>query len=105
MFEIVDNEVSGPIIKVIGVGGAGGNAVNHMIDQGVQGVEFIAVNTDAQALLMTDADVKLQVDKGLKPFITALEKANYDITDQFGPLRLGTKKPFLLCNPCTKAPA
>src|ERR1043166_5188491 len=48
MFEIVDSEVSAPIIKVIGVGGAGGHAVNDMIDQGVQGVEFIAVSTDAQ---------------------------------------------------------
>jgi cell division protein FtsZ len=50
MFEIVDSQASGPIIKVIGVGGAGGNAVNHMIEQGVEGVEFIAVNTDAQVL-------------------------------------------------------
>src|SRR5256885_11359879 len=50
MFEIVDSQATGPIIKVIGVGGAGGNAVNHMIDQGVEGVEFIAVNTDAQVL-------------------------------------------------------
>ena len=50
MFEIVDSEATGPVIKVIGVGGAGGNAVNHMIEQGVEGVEFIAVNTDAQVL-------------------------------------------------------
>src|SRR3954465_13800338 len=50
MFEIVDSQVSGPVIKVIGVGGAGGNAINHMIEQAVHGVEFIAVNTDAQVL-------------------------------------------------------
>ena len=50
MFEIVDSQAAGPIIKVIGVGGAGGNAVNHMIEEGVEGVEFIAVNTDAQVL-------------------------------------------------------
>ena len=50
MFEIVDSQATGPIIKVIGVGGAGGNAVNHMIEQGVEGVEFIAINTDAQVL-------------------------------------------------------
>ena len=50
MFEIVDSQAAGPVIKVIGVGGAGGNAVNHMIEQGVEGVEFIAVNTDAQVL-------------------------------------------------------
>ena len=50
MFEIVESQATGPVIKVIGVGGAGGNAVNHMIEQCVQGVEFIAVNTDAQVL-------------------------------------------------------
>jgi cell division protein FtsZ len=50
MFEIVDSQTAGPVIKVVGVGGAGGNAVNHMIEQGVEGVEFIAVNTDAQVL-------------------------------------------------------
>src|SRR4051812_4444211 len=61
MFEIVDSEVSGPIIKVIGVGGAGGNAVNHMIDQGVQGVEFIAVNTDAQVLSRNKAANQIQL--------------------------------------------
>src|SRR2546422_7512234 len=49
------------VIKVVGVGGGGSNAVNRMVDAGLTGCEFIAVNTDAQALLMTDADVKLQV--------------------------------------------
>ena len=49
------------LIKVVGVGGGGTNAVNRMVDAGLSGVEFIAVNTDAQALLMTDADVKIQV--------------------------------------------
>ena len=61
MFEIVDNQATGPIIKVIGVGGAGGNAVNHMIEQGVQGVEFIAVNTDAQVLSRNKARNQLQL--------------------------------------------
>ena len=46
------------VIKVVGVGGGGTNAVNRMVDAGLKGVEFIAVNTDAQALLMCDADVK-----------------------------------------------
>nr|PZN01994.1 MAG: cell division protein FtsZ [Pseudomonadota bacterium] len=50
MFEILDTEQSGTVIKVIGVGGAGGNAINHMIRNGVTGVDFIAANTDAQAL-------------------------------------------------------
>jgi cell division protein FtsZ len=49
------------VLKVAGVGGGGTNAVNRMVDAGLAGVEFIAVNTDAQALLMTDADVKIQI--------------------------------------------
>jgi cell division protein FtsZ len=57
------------VIKVVGVGGGGTNAVNRMIDAGLSGVEFIATNTDAQALQMTDADIKLnigsQITKGL----------------------------------------
>src|SRR5436305_3661162 len=61
MFEIVDSQVAGPVIKVIGVGGAGGNAVNHMIEQGVEGVEFIAVNTDAQVLSRNKARNQIQL--------------------------------------------
>lgn len=53
------------IIKVVGVGGGGVNAVNRMIDRGLRGVEFIAINTDAQALLVSDADVKLDVGREL----------------------------------------
>jgi cell division protein FtsZ len=53
------------VIKVVGIGGGGVNAVNRMIDAGLKGVEFIAVNTDAQALLMSDADVKLDVGREL----------------------------------------
>ena len=49
------------VIKVVGIGGGGSNAVNRMVDAGLKGVEFIAVNTDAQALLMCDADVKLHI--------------------------------------------
>ena len=49
------------IIKVVGVGGGGVNALNRMIQSGLRGVEFVAVNTDAQALLMSDADVKLDI--------------------------------------------
>ena len=61
MFEIVDNQAAGPIIRVIGVGGAGGNAINHMIEQGVEGVEFIAVNTDAQVLARNSARNQIQL--------------------------------------------
>jgi cell division protein FtsZ len=63
MLDQVQNYLA--VIKVIGVGGGGCNAVNRMIDTGLKGVEFIAVNTDAQALLMSDADVKLDVGRQL----------------------------------------
>src|SRR6266404_1101989 len=49
------------VIRVVGAGGGGTNAVNRMVDAGLSGVEFIAVNTDAQALMMCDADVKLHI--------------------------------------------
>jgi cell division protein FtsZ len=65
-FEMIENEVEGAVIKVIGVGGAGGNAVNHMINRGVQGVEFIALNTDKQALRRSLAERTIQLgDMGL----------------------------------------
>lgn len=53
------------VIKVVGIGGGGVNAVNRMIDAGLKGVEFVAINTDAQALLMSDADVKLDIGRDL----------------------------------------
>jgi cell division protein FtsZ len=69
MFEILDNQTQEAVIKVIGVGGCGGNAVEHMIASGVQGVEFICANTDAQALKRTEVKHTLQlgsnVTKGL----------------------------------------
>ncbi|MCC6878762.1 MAG: cell division protein FtsZ [Rhodocyclaceae bacterium] len=65
MFEIIDKEPSGTVIKVVGVGGAGGNAVDHMIREGVQGVAFSCANTDAQALNRSDAHRKLQFGPGL----------------------------------------
>ena len=61
MFEIVNEQAAGPVIKVIGVGGAGGNAVDHMIEQGVEGVEFFAVNTDAQVLARNRARNQIQL--------------------------------------------
>ena len=61
MFEIVNEQSAGPVIKVIGVGGAGGNAVDHMIEQGVEGVEFFAVNTDAQVLARSKARNQIQL--------------------------------------------
>ncbi|MTB25470.1 MAG: cell division protein FtsZ, partial [Actinobacteria bacterium] len=53
------------VIKVVGIGGGGVNAVNRMIEAGLKGVEFIAINTDAQQLIMSDADVKLDIGREL----------------------------------------
>ena len=61
MFEIVNEQAHGPLIRVVGVGGAGGNAVNHMIEKGVSMVEFIAVNTDAQVLARNQARNQIQI--------------------------------------------
>ena len=69
MFEIIDNVAQSAVIKVIGVGGGGGNAVQHMIKNTIDGVEFICANTDAQALDKMDTKLNLQlggdVTKGL----------------------------------------
>jgi cell division protein FtsZ len=61
MFELLEAQSQDAIIKVVGVGGCGGNAVDHMIEQGVQGVEFIVINTDAQALKRSKATTQLQI--------------------------------------------
>ena len=75
------------IIKVVGIGGGGVNAVNRMIEVGLKGVEFIAINTDAQALLMSDADVKLDIGRELTRGLGA--GANPEVGDagRRGPLR------------------
>ena len=71
-FEMLDNNDNGTVIKVVGVGGAGGNAVAHMIRSGINGVDFICCNTDAQALFATDAPVQIRLGRtglgaGAKP--------------------------------------
>ncbi len=87
-FEMLETETKGTVIKVVGVGGAGGNAVAHMITRGVQGVDFIAANTDAQALIRTAAPVQIQLGKsglgaGAKPAQghAAAETARDDIRE------------------------
>jgi len=65
MFELVDSTTQSAIIKVIGVGGGGGNAVQHMVSKSVEGVDFIAANTDAQALTSLDAHTTLQIGGGI----------------------------------------
>ncbi len=71
-FEMLDTSANGTVIKVVGVGGAGGNAVAHMIRSGVSGVDFICANTDAQALATTEAPVQIRLGRtglgaGAKP--------------------------------------
>jgi cell division protein FtsZ len=65
MFELMDVDTQDAVIKVIGVGGCGGNAVDHMIASGLSGVEFIAINTDAQALKRNQARMQLQLGNGV----------------------------------------
>lgn len=65
MFELVDSAPQSAVIKVIGVGGGGGNAVQHMVTKSVDGVDFIAANTDAQALKSLDAQTTLQIGSGV----------------------------------------
>src|SRR5260370_17007529 len=65
IFELEETVTQNARMKVVGVGGGGGNALNRMIDEHVGGVEFISVNTDAQALLNNKADVKVQIGKKL----------------------------------------
>jgi len=87
-FEMLETETNGTIIKVVGVGGAGGNAVQHMINRGVQGVDFIVMNTDAQALSRSRASSVIQLGNtglgaGAKPEMgrAAAEEARERIAD------------------------
>ena len=87
-FEMLETETNGTVIKVVGVGGAGGNAVEHMINRGVQGVEFVCMNTDAQALARMKASTVIQLGKtglgaGAKPEMggAAAEEARERICD------------------------
>jgi cell division protein FtsZ len=65
IFELEETVTQSARMKVVGVGGGGGNALNRMVEEGVRGVEFISVNTDAQALMKNKADVKVQIGKKL----------------------------------------
>jgi len=89
------------VIKVVGIGGGGTNAINRMIDAGLKGVEFIAINTDAQALLMSDADVKVYIGgnitrglgAGSNPEIG--EKAALENADQIAEVLKGADMVFI----------
>src|SRR5918999_3015689 len=65
IFELEEHAVQAARMKVVGVGGGGGNAVNRMIEEQLGGVEFISVNTDSQALATSKSDVKIQVGRKL----------------------------------------
>ncbi len=82
MFELVDSAPQSAVIKVIGVGGGGGNAVQHMLSKNVDGVDFIAANTDAQALKNLDAKTILQIGSSITKGLGA--GANPDIGRQAG---------------------
>ena len=71
MFELVDSAPQSAVIKVIGVGGGGGNAVRHMIDHQVDGVDFICANTDAQALSDISSKTVLQLGSEYKDWVQA----------------------------------
>src|ERR671926_144078 len=97
IFEFEENASQNARMKVVGVGGGGGNAVNRMIDEHLEGVEFISINTDAQALVSSKSDVKIQIGKkltrglgaGAAPVVAELAK-------QVGALTVGiVTRPFL----------
>ena len=100
-FAIETGAEAGVVIKVIGVGGGGGNAVNRMVSSGIKGIDFIAVNTDKQALNYSAADVKLQVGEkltggrgaGSKPEIG--EKAAQESEDEIRKLLQGANMVFI----------
>ena len=102
MFELVDTQPQEAVIKVIGVGGCGGNAVDHMIEAGVQGVEFICANTDSQALKRNRSKVQLQLGATVTKGLGA--GANPDIGRQAAVARPGeTARVLRLCaRPATR---
>src|SRR4029450_8973851 len=65
VFEESEHPISGASIKVVGIGGGGGNAINRMIEAGIQGVQFLVANTDLQSLKASQASVKLQIGEKL----------------------------------------
>src|SRR5712671_6426699 len=100
MFEVVESTASGTVIKVIGVGGAGGNAVDHMIRNGVAGVEFITANTDGQALSRTQAKSQIQLGStglgaGAKPEAGRAAALVAEVAKEMGILTVAVvTKPF-----------
>jgi cell division protein FtsZ len=103
IFELEESAAQNARMKVVGVGGGGGNAVNRMIEEGLQGVEFISVNTDSQALTTSRSDIKVQIGKkltrglgaGARPEIG--RQAIEENRDEVGPLLTGADMVFVTC--------
>jgi cell division protein FtsZ len=103
IFELEESGAQNARMKVVGVGGGGGNAVNRMIEEGLQGVEFISVNTDAQALQNSRSDVKLQIGRkltrglgaGARPEIG--RQAMEENRDEIAPQLHGADMVFITC--------
>ena len=83
------------VIKVVGVGGGGTNAVNRMIEEGIRGVEFVAINTDAQALAISDADIKVHMGAGANPEVG--RKAADESRDDIAEALAGADMVFITC--------
>ena len=66
MFELMDAYSQSAVIKVLGVGGGGGNAVSHMVQSGIEGVDFMCINTDSQALKNSNVKTALQIDQPIE---------------------------------------
>jgi cell division protein FtsZ len=103
IFELEESAAQNARMKVVGVGGGGGNAVNRMIEEGLQGVEFISVNTDSQALMTSRSDIKIQIGKkltrglgaGARPEIG--RQAIEENRDEVAPLLSGADMVFVTC--------
>jgi cell division protein FtsZ len=103
IFELEESGAQNAQMKVVGVGGGGGNAVNRMIEEGLQGVEFISVNTDSQALATSKSDIKLQIGKkltrglgaGARPEIG--RQAIEENREEIGPMLTGADMVFITC--------
>src|SRR5947199_5219109 len=103
IFELEETGSQNARMKGVGVGGGGGNALNRMVDEGLQGVEFISVNTDAQALLNNKADVKVQIGKKLTRGLGAgarPEIGRQAIEEKRDEVRHGLQGPHLVFATC-----
>src|SRR4026207_984399 len=103
IFEFEESATQNARMKVVGVGGGGGNAVNRMIEERLEGVEFISVNTDSQALLNSKSDVKIQIGKKLTRGVGAAagpgvgRQAIEENRDEVARVRSGADMVFVTC--------